>query len=99
MTMPGSGVSKCKCDVTMLLLLLFSALFLVISLIIFPAMFMQEINERPCGDEQWYFGWSYGLAWGAAIFMVGAVVLLVVDRNGEETLYREKTHYHDQATT
>ena len=71
-----------------------AALFLLIALIVFPIMFMQEIDERACGDGQWYFGWSYGLAWGAAIFTVGAIVLLVVDRNGEETLYLEKTYYH-----
>ncbi|KAI0242669.1 hypothetical protein LSAT2_012086 [Lamellibrachia satsuma] len=62
---------------------------IVIAVIVFPAMFMQEINQR--GKPAWYFGWAYGVAWGAAIFILGAAVLLLLDRESEEIYYKEKT--------
>lgn len=63
----------------------------VVSLIVFPAMFLQELEKRV--QSRWEFGWAYGVGWGAAIFMFGAAVLLVLDRGSEEILYREKTTY------
>ena len=73
-------------------------LCLLIALIVFPIMFMQEYQDRTeDGTGQWYFGWSYGLAWGALIFIFGAGILLLIDRNTEETYYREKTYYHNEA--
>ena len=55
-------------------------------------MFMQELDERE--GDQWYFGWSYGVAWGAAIFIFGAAILLLVDRENDTIYYREKTYYN-----
>ena len=66
---------------------------MVISLIVFPVMFMQEIDDR--GKPEWYFGWAYGIAWGAAIFLVGAAVLLLIDKETDEIYYREKTYQYD----
>ena len=56
-------------------------------------MFMQEIDDR--GKPEWYFGWAYGIAWGAAIFLVGAAVLLLIDKETDEIYYREKTYQYD----
>jgi len=74
-------------------IMFFSVLCVVISVIVFPIMFMQEIEER--GKTQWYFGWAYGVAWGAAIFLTGAAVLLLIDRETDEIYFREKTYYSD----
>lgn len=76
-------------------LLFFTVLCVVIALIVFPAMFMQEIDDRGPEYTEWYFAWAYGVAWGAAIFIFGAAVLLLIDKDTEEVAYKEKTYYHD----
>lgn len=38
----------------------------------------------------WEFGWAYGVGWGAAIFLFGAVVLLLCDKESEELYYKER---------
>ena len=62
-------------------------------------MSMQDLFDRPCDGEgtdgYWYFDWSYGVAWGALVFIFGAGLLLLIDRNTDETIYREKTYYHN----
>ncbi|XP_064611560.1 transmembrane protein 47-like isoform X2 [Liolophura sinensis] len=63
----------------------------VISLIVFPVMFLSEIEARV--QVRWEFGWAYGIGWGAAIFMLGAAFLLLFDRETEELEIREKTYY------
>lgn len=43
------------------------------------------------GNRQvWEFGWAYGVGWGAAIFLFGAVVLLLCDKESEEIYYKER---------
>ena len=73
-----------------------SVVLLVIGLIVFPAMFVEELPDRlpELPNEQWFFGWSYGVAWGAAIFMFGAAILLLMDRESDTIYYREKTYYN-----
>lgn len=53
-------------------------------------MFLRESHFR--GKEKWYFGWSYGVAWGAVIFLLGAALLVMCDRNREEVFYRERLY-------
>ncbi|XP_041378162.1 transmembrane protein 47-like isoform X2 [Gigantopelta aegis] len=65
--------------------------FEVIALIIFPVKFLEEVDERPY--KKWEFGWAYGIGWGSAIFMFGCAILLLLDRDSEEVVYREKTIY------
>lgn len=74
-------------------LMFFAVLCMVIALIVFPAMFMKEIQKRD--QNEWYFAWSYGVAWGAAIFLFGAAILLLIDKESEEVYYSEKTYYHE----
>ncbi|ESO91371.1 hypothetical protein LOTGIDRAFT_182635 [Lottia gigantea] len=64
-----------------------------ISLIIFPVKFLEEIGDR--AEVRWEFGWAYGIGWGSAIFMLGSSILLLIDRDNEEVLYREKTHLNN----
>ena len=61
----------------------------MICVIVFPAKFMQEKDDR--GKPEWFFGWAYGIAWGASIFLLGAAILLLLDRESEEIYYKEKT--------
>ncbi|CAH1774993.1 unnamed protein product [Owenia fusiformis] len=77
-----------------MIIMFFCVLCQVISLIVFPAMFMQEIQSL--GKSQWMFGWSYGVGWGAAIFLFGGAILLLMDKESEEIYYREKTYYDNQ---
>lgn len=37
----------------------------------------------------WEFGWAYGVGWGAAIFLLGGVILLLCDKESEEIYYKE----------
>jgi hypothetical protein len=69
-----------------------SVVCMVIALIVFPVMFVEEIHQyREQYDfEKWYFAWSYGIAWGAAIFAFGGAVLLFIDKDNDDILYREK---------
>ena len=59
------------------LVFVFAVICVVIALFIFPAAFMSEIDER--GKSEWYFDWAYGVAWGAAIFIFGAAMLLWIE--------------------
>ncbi|KAK6176312.1 hypothetical protein SNE40_014617 [Patella caerulea] len=63
-----------------------------ISLIIFPVKFLEEITQKE--EVRWEFGWAYGIGWGSAIFMLGASILLLIDRDNEEVMYREKTNHN-----
>lgn len=75
-------------------LMFLSAINLIIALIVFPVMFLEEREQRI--NTKWYFGWGYGVAWGATIFILGAAILLLVDKESEEIFYREKTCYQHQ---
>lgn len=70
----------------------------VVSLIVFPIMFVEELDQKSAteGKTEWYFAWSYGIGWGAAIFEVGAAILLLIDKENDEIYYKEKsTVYRD----
>jgi len=60
---------------------------ILIALVIYPAFFAAEIEDsnRPL----WEFGWAYGVGWGAAIFLFGAILLLLCDKETEEIYYKE----------
>ena len=60
------------------------------ALVLFPTMFIKELNER--GKDRWYFGWSYGVAWGSVFFLIGAALLLLCDRKREEIFYKESLY-------
>ncbi|CAF0704724.1 unnamed protein product [Brachionus calyciflorus] len=63
------------------------------TLIMFPLMFIKELHER--GRDKWYFGWSYGVAWGAVFFLADAVILLLCDRKKEELFYKESLYLNN----
>ena len=66
---------------------------ILIALVIYPAQFAAEIEES--NRQVWEFGWAYGVGWGAAIFLFGAILLLLCDKETEEIYYKERTiHVH-----
>lgn len=70
---------------------------LVVALTLYPAFFYAELHSRSVPDNRplWYFGWAYGVGWGAAIFLIGAVLLLVCDKETEEIFYKERTIHNN----
>lgn len=65
-----------------------SLVAVLLALVVYPVCFAAELNE---GNRQvWEFGWAYGVGWGAAIFLFGAVVLLLCDKESEEIYYKER---------
>jgi len=57
---------------------------ITVACIIYPIKFFQD-NE----GEQFTLGWSYGLAWGLAVLLLGGALMLILDK-GEELALREK---------
>lgn len=72
-----------------------AVLCILIALVIYPACFAAEIEES--NRQLWEFGWAYGVGWGAAIFLFGAILLLLCDKETEEIYYRERALPHDAA--
>ncbi|GFQ65138.1 transmembrane protein 47 [Trichonephila clavata] len=68
-------------------------LSVLIALVIYPACFASEIERS--NRSVWEFGWAYGVAWGAAIFLFGAILLLLCDKETEEIYYKERTITHE----
>lgn len=63
------------------------------ALVIYPAYFASEIEIS--NRQVWEFGWAYGVGWGASIFLFGAVLLLLCDKETEEIYYKERTIVHN----
>uniref|UniRef100_T1JJY3 Uncharacterized protein n=1 Tax=Strigamia maritima TaxID=126957 RepID=T1JJY3_STRMM len=73
--------------------MVFALICVLIALVIYPACFAAEIDY---GNRQlWEFGWAYGVGWGAAIFLFGAIVLLLCDKETDEIYYKERTIIHE----
>jgi len=72
-------------------LALIAVLFELIGLVVFPVCFYMELKDW--GTLPWEFDWSYGVAWGAALFAFGSSLLLICDKEHEEIYYKEKTVY------
>ena len=55
-------------------------------------MFIVEIDTYRVefNITKWYFSWSYGIAWGAAIFLFGSAILLAIGKETASIEYREK---------
>jgi len=75
-----------------MLLCVATVVFLLTAVIVYPIMFIAEIDDYRAvfNITQWYFSWSYGIAWGAAIFMFGSAVLLAIGKETTSIEYREK---------
>ncbi|CAO4364522.1 hypothetical protein L5515_013556 [Caenorhabditis briggsae] len=71
----------------------FAALCELAALIEFPAAFYVNMNEYG-SRRNWEVDWSYGIAWGAAFFTLGSVVMLVCDKDHEQVYYKEKTTFN-----
>ncbi|BFZ23624.1 hypothetical protein BsWGS_26663 [Bradybaena similaris] len=65
-----------------------AALVEIVSLVIFPIKFLDEIENRE--QAHWSFGWAYIVGWVGAVIEFLAGLLLLLDRGAEEIIYREK---------
>uniref|UniRef100_A0A8C4WXE9 Transmembrane protein 47 n=1 Tax=Eptatretus burgeri TaxID=7764 RepID=A0A8C4WXE9_EPTBU len=61
-----------RLSLPMAVLLYMAVILQVCALILFPIKFLDETALRSYHE----FDWGYGLAWGAAIFMLGSAILL-----------------------
>lgn len=75
----------------------FSVISVLIALVVYPVCFVAELNEG--NRTVWEFGWAYGVGWGAAIFLFGAVILLLCDKESEEIYYKERKIVHENENT
>ncbi|KAL7727341.1 hypothetical protein ACLKA6_008622 [Drosophila palustris] len=75
------------------LVMLVSLLAVLSALIVYPVCFAGELTMA--NRRVWEFGWAYGVGWGAAIFLFGAVVLLLCDKESEEIYYKERKIVHE----
>ncbi|CAG5125853.1 unnamed protein product [Candidula unifasciata] len=64
-----------------------AALIEIISLVIFPIKFLDEIENRE--QAHWSFGWAYIVGWVGAVTEFIAGLLLLLDRGAEEIVYKE----------
>ena len=60
-----------------------------------PVAFHGCILLIPGNRPIWEFGWAYGVGWGAAIFLLGGVILLLCDKESEEIYYKERKIVHE----
>lgn len=96
------------------LVMMVSLLSLLIALILYPVCFATELPlaNRAVWEFGWAYGvgrlkiqspvnvfhLSSVSAWGAAIFLFGAVVLLLCDKESEEIYYKERKIVHEAAS-
>nr|CAG4638831.1 EOG090X0HIV [Cyclestheria hislopi] len=69
-------------------IMLISLIAALVALVLYPVCFAREMTQGY--RDVWEFGWAYGVAWGAAIFLFGASVLLMCDKEAEEVYYKER---------
>jgi hypothetical protein len=66
------------------LLPLFTALLDLLTLIVYPVMFNEDIVQLRTHEhwlytlKTWYFDWTYGFGWGAFIFTTAAAVFFII---------------------
>ena len=62
---------------------------LLIALITFPIMVSQGL-QATVTQAEWSVGWAYMLNWASLVIVIFIIILLVVDRNPDETSIQEK---------
>jgi len=71
-----------------LYIMIASLISILSALVIYPAWFASEIETS--NRSVWEFGYSYGLGWGSCIFLFGAILLLLCDKESNDLYYRER---------
>jgi hypothetical protein len=61
-------------------------MIIIVNLTITNVLIKKNLGNRTV----WEFGWAYGVGWGAGIFLFGAVVLLLCNKESEEIYYKER---------
>lgn len=84
---------------------IFAVVSLLISLIIYPVKFTQEVRKDSSfksETQKFQLDWTYGIAWGAICFMLGGIILFLIPLESREaTQAREGTPppYYTRAWT
>nr|CAG4642167.1 EOG090X0HIV [Eurycercus lamellatus] len=84
----GDPLKKRKYYRLAIYIMLASLVSVLVALVLYPVCFARELPQS--NRNVWEFGWAYGVAWGAAIFLFGASVLLMCDKEAEEVYYKER---------
>lgn len=66
---------------------IFAAVVQIICLIIYPVKFTEEVKEDSsyrAETQRFDLDWTYGVAWGAVFFMIGAAILYLIHSETEE---------------
>jgi len=63
----------------------------LLGVVVYPICFTAVVSQPDSFRREWEFGWAYGVAWGASIFLFGGIILLLCDRETEEIYYKERT--------
>ena len=71
----------------------FSVVFNVTALIIFPVKYSDELERS--GIKDYDLGWAYGLGWAVTVLMAVSSLLLWLDKDADEIIFREKTSYNN----
>ena len=74
----------------------FAVIFTIIALIIYPLCFAGELQYG--NRNLWEFGYAYGVAWGAVIFLFGGIVLLLVDKEPDEMCRKDSAIGYDASS-
>ncbi|KAK7088372.1 transmembrane protein 47-like [Littorina saxatilis] len=75
---------------------IFSIVLQIICLIIYPVKFTEEVKDdkhNRAETQRFDLDWTYGVAWGAVCFMIGAAILFLikVDETQEVTQQKDNT--------
>ncbi|KAK3798585.1 hypothetical protein RRG08_031596 [Elysia crispata] len=76
-----------------LIAFLLAVLFELLSLIIFPVKFLEEISSRD--QTSWSFGWAYIVGWVGGVAEFAAGLFLLLDKGAEEIIYRERVLHEE----
>nr|KAG5687048.1 hypothetical protein BaRGS_002421 [Batillaria attramentaria] len=72
---------------------IFAAVVQIICLIIYPVKFTDEVKTHVsyrAETQRFDLGWTYGIAWGAVFFMLGAAILYLIRSETEEVTSENK---------
>lgn len=87
---------KFKLYVASVVAVFIAMICLLVTLIVFPVIFINVERQKYTknyGDNGWHLSWSYGGCWGAWLFLLGAAVLLLIDRNRNVSVWNCSTVY------
>lgn len=74
-------IKKKVLSTTSQVLFLIALFALLIALLLFPVKFWMELALWK--RNNWRFGWAFGVAWGAVLFLTAAILFTLCERRSE----------------